>query len=796
MKRFRVLLLPLFLVCFSLKAQPHSLSGKILDDSQSPIAYANILLIRVSDSTIVTGTTSDEEGLFKLNEISPGTYLFQVSFVGYKTHEQSIELSSDRVLGTIILKEESQELNEVTVSAKRPRMERKVDRLVFNVADTPLTEGTVWDILKQTPSVLILNDKITVKGEGNVTVYINDRKVYLPESDLLALMEGTTGASVESIEVITNPPARYDAEDGTIINIKMSKNVAAGYGGSIYGRYDQAVFAKYSLGTSQFYKSKKWNVYGDYNFRSRKELVNTSETVNYFENGQRVSQWNTEMQEIEDSQVHTATLNLDFSASERDYFGFSVTGQFTPRLDRAIDSRTEIFGLDEQLDSTFVSDNDTAIDRNNISTHLDYRHDLKNDASLTANVHYTYSDLFSDQTIVTDFFLPDGSFLSNETFSSRYDQKVNIYTGQLDYAHPLSETSNFETGLKAAFIDSENNIDQDRIGAMEFDTFLYDETTLALYGSWDKSWDEWEIKLGLRGEYTNALGNSLTENAKNRNEYYKLFPSFYLQYTPSEKHSYGINYGRSIYRPRYASINPFVYFINFNTTREGDPLLQPAIGQLLTLSYTLDRTYTFELYYRYEDSSERLLVFQNNENNTIRNVASNIDREFSYGFDFYTYTGITDFWSFNFLSSLFYSSERFRAIESGNELRENSTTTFYVDLSNDLTILKDSDLLINVNFLYASPLIWGATLVDGYSKLDLLLKKNIDNDRWVISAGIEDIFNDFRARSTTRYDNQDIVSFPRNETRLFTFRLRYNFGNQRLERNEDTKSVREQERLE
>ena len=256
------------------------------------------------------------------------------------------------------------------------------------------------------------------------------------------------------------------------------------------------------------------------------------------------------------------------------------------------------------------------------------------------------------------------------------------------------------------------------------DTFLYDEINYAAYSSFSKDWDHWSFKLGLRTEYTDIMGNSLLSDTINDKNYVKHFPSFYLMHKLNENNELYFNYNKRIYRPRYSDLNPFKYFLNDNTYRTGDPNLKPQIDDIFTLGYTFNKNYTFELYYRYENDPTLEITFQDNDNNIIKYINTNIDRNISYGLDFTTYTQILDRWTIYVLSSVFYNENQFFAVESDNALLSNDQWSLYAQVINYFSFLKDKSLTADVSYLYVSPTVDGPTNVSNLPWVRFKFKKN------------------------------------------------------------------------
>ena len=796
-----VILFPFFVL-----SQNYNLKGQVKSYDNTPVVYANILLLRASDSVVVKGTSSGDNGFFTLSSIEKGTYLVKISFIGYQEIIKKVAIEKDVDLGTLQLQEEAEELDDVTLMARnlnKPKLERKPDRVIFTVENTSLTDTSIWDLLQRTPGILIINDQLTVRGAGDVQVMINERKVSLPYADVMNLLRGTDAGSIKSVEVITNPSARYDAEGGAIINIVMSKNLATGYNGNVFTNMAQGVFPKFSTGTGQFFKSEKTQLSFNYTYTDQKRLRKQDETVDYFNNGAFASFWDTGLEQITDSKRHTASMFFDYSIDSRNTLSVSAVASTLPEFDRTYDSRTLIFNENEQLDSLFTTLNQVSDDNVNAVINLDYTHKFaKPGAKLTVNGNYTYFDYTRDQDLDTDFIQPDGSKSGDNDFTITSGQRIDIYGAQIDFETPLKNASSLEAGIKFAGIDSENTITQDGfnqgqpgIDPTEADVFGYHEKIGAGYLSYSKEWNQWSLKTGLRAEYTRTEGISRILDKVNHNDYFELFPTFYLQYTPNEHHDFSINYGRRITRPRYAQINPFQYFINNNALIQGDPALLPAFRDLLTFSYTINQTYTFEVYYRFEDQALRQLTFQDNDSNILNFINTNIDRELSYGLDFYVYKGITGFWDMNVVSSYFYSAERFRNIENNNDLVDNGLWTLYLTLDNYFTLSQSKGLTAELGLEYVSEIVTGNSRQEDYSRLNFSITKQLFRKKGRLTVGIRDIFNDGNLRSARDFADQQGTRFTRDENRLFTIAFRYRFGNLRLKSNTRNKQQEERERL-
>lgn len=787
-------------------SQHYTLKGTVVDAQNQPIAFSNVLIYTEDPYTYVSGTTTDDFGVFQFQDLKPDTYKIQVSYLGFETNTTLVNLSKPTNLPTIVLTEKNETLDGVTVVAKRPTVKRLVDRLIFDVENSTLSNNNMLDVLKHTPGVVVHDGTITIK-QSVPTVYINDRKVHLSAKDIQQLLEGTSANNIKSIEVITNPPAKYEAEGGAVLNIITSKNILAGYNGSIFGNYKQgSEYPKYAMGTSHFFKDHKFSAYVNYNVSPRKDYRHNNEYINFIENDVVTTSWDTDFKRTRETANHTVNANLDYTFNDRNSIGFSTNMLISPREQTKtfVNSSTQVFSASNALDSIFNTNNRLVDETFNFAFTLDYIHKFKKAGErLLVSAHHTNYDFSSFQDVKTGYFYPNNSTaFRNNNFQTFSNQIIQLYTGQVDYELPFGDTSLFEAGVKVSKINSDSKLRQYNIvnnaqveDIQNSDIFIYDEFNYAVYGSFSKDWDHWSLKLGLRNEVTNITGTSVFTNTVNNNDYLKLFPSMHLLHKLNDNNDVYLNYNKRIYRPRYGELNPFKYFLNDNAYITGDPNLKPQIDDIFTLGYTLKSKYTFELYYRFENNPTLEITFQDNTENLIKYINTNIDKSISYGLDFMTYTKMANRWNLYVLSSLFYYESEFIALESNNVVSQIDQWSLYGNIVNYFSFLKDESLTLDVSYLYISPIIDGPKKVSSRHGLDLHLKKTFWNNKASLNMGVSDVFNTQNFSSTTQYLNQDVVLNSRMENRLFTLGFNYNFGNTKLKNNAKTIDLEERERL-
>jgi hypothetical protein len=779
--------------------QSYGLSGKVRDQKNEAIPFASVFLLRSSDSVLVKGSSADDYGSFEITNIPKGLYLLQASYIGWTSNNMVLDISKDITIGAVIITQKSEELDEVVVTANRPQVHRKVDRLIFTVENTVLSQSSSWDILKQTPGVIAMQDELQIRNQA-ATVYINDRKVQLSAEEVRNLLENYQGENIKSIEVINNPPARYDAEGGAVLNIITSKNISLGYKGNINTRYTQGVFSKYNFGTSHFYKTEKLNLNLSYAFAPRKDFKDVKGETNFIDDTGVYSRWITDFDKTSRFRTHVAGLVLDYQFDDRNELNLTSNAQLSPYRKYDNLQNTVMLNRVNAVDSTFTTASPEDEIKNNISGDISYKHKFKENGSLLINGHYTKFDLSKTQNVNSDYFSPDGSFIRDFNFLTDANQDIEIATAQIDYSGLLGAT-NAEAGLKGSFIASKSTLDYFStnnglvLDPALSDSFLYDENVYAAYTSFSHDWEKWSVKGGVRAEHTQSTGTSLALASSINLEYFELFPTFYLLHNRNENHSFSFDYSRKLVRPRYQDLNPFRTFINENNFMEGNPELLPNFSNNFNLNYTLNQELFFDVYYRDNGNFISTLYFQDNENQILRNITQNVLESISYGFDFNYGKSITNNWYAYSYISIFHEDETFLASQSGNVVVKNEFDGFYADITNYVTLSKDGTFKGELGLTYLSGFLQGSFIMAETTNLTFGVRKSFWNRRALVSFTVNDMLGKANGRATSKYLNQDnnILAIP--ETQYIRFGVTYNFGNFRLEDNDREIDKNERDRL-
>lgn len=803
MNAIRLLILTM-LCTTSLFAQTFSIKGKVVDTDNQPLSFVTILLYPEEASEAMTGTATDENGYFFLDGITKGSYSLAISFVGFETQSHQIVLTDvDLSIKDVHLEASTEALDETVLTVKRPTVVKEPGKLVFNVENTSLSTGSTLDLLTKTPGVLVIQDQISIK-KAPTTIFINGKRVYLSPTEVSSLLRNLDASVVKSVEVITNPSASYDAETGAILNIVTSKNVSIGYKGTINGRYEQATYPKYNLGTSQFYKNDWLNFYADYSYSPAKEYKYQYDYIRFFEPDRSVKAiWDTDFTRTTKSHTHQGNLIADFTLNENNGLSISSNIYVLPykKFNNTVDA--EIYNAQMQLDSTFQTLSAFDNDQYNLSFSGDYKTIIDSKGtSLTTTVNYILYNDEQEQNVSTNYYLANGDFSNNDSFYTQANQNSDILTVALDLNLPLEEAS-LDGGAKFSNIDTNSALDYYNIENSDLiynpslsDNFVYDESIYATYLNFDKDWEKWDFGIGLRAEYTVVKGTSRDLGEIDDQNYFDLFPSVSIQNQIDDSNSIGLSYARHIQRPRYQSLNPFKYFLNQSNYNSGNPYLVPAIDDKITLSYNYKSKLFFDLYYHGTKDALSILKFQDNENMVMSTIDENLIEEFQYSLDILYISSVTPWWYLSVYTSGFYFENEFYALESVEEKYSNSTFGFYGQLYNGLTISKNKTVTGDVTAVYLSNFIYGSYDYSNQFSMSFSIRKSFWDNTASITAGVNDIFDTFNVPVTSQYYNQDNSYFAQPESRMFRIGFRYTYGNAILRDNNRDRKPEETGRLE
>ncbi|MFB9110542.1 TonB-dependent receptor domain-containing protein [Flavobacterium gyeonganense] len=789
----------IFLLFSFIGTGQHKISGTILDAKNNPVEFAAISLLKQQDSVFYKSTQTNEKGFFEITHAEKEKYILKISSYGHSEKYLNIDVQSDLQLTPILLEQNAEILNDVTITTSKPILKRKIDRIEFTVENSSLSTNNAWEILGKTPGVTTMSSgNLIVRGSNSILVTINDKKVYLTGDELKQFLENTNGEDVKSIEVITNPPAKYEAQGATVLNIRLKKNIKLGYKGTVSSSYTQSIYAKGNISTSHIYKGEKLSLSGRYTFGTGTYVREGEDFIHYLDNsGETNSIWESILKRKNKSASQNSfRVGSEYEIDNSNTLSFGITGSINPNVHGFYNVPTYIYDRNRNLDSLYVTQNNREKTSRNNDYNFSYDHKFKEKEKLSFSSDYTHYYYNENQDIFSSFSLPNNPPYRQTRFVSDNTQKIQLFSAQSDYAN---EDNGIEMGMKFGKVKADSQlIFKDEINGELIENtsrtnqFLYDETIFAGYASYNKEIEKWTLKAGLRGEYTQLKGNSVTVTEINQQKYFKLFPTFYALYKANENHQIGFSYGKRISRPQYSWLNPFRSYYNSYSYFVGDPKLQPTIIHNLNLTYTLKDKYNFDLYYRHEKNPSMEISYQDYETTTVVYHLTNIEKNTALGLEFNANLVFFDWWESGIQAGINYTQDTFLGVDE--KLYQNKRLQYNGSTNNRFTFNKKKDFTAEVNFYYNSKSVQGTFTISQSTSLDFAFRKKIFQDRWELFAIFSDVYRGEKQTVITKYANQYNYFTDYSDTQSFKIGFKYNFGNQKLNEKNRTQTE-EQKRI-
>ena len=585
-----------FMLCLASSLAAETLKGTVLDAKGNPMPFVTISVLS-QDSTLLTGAITDDDGSYSIDlstlNAQRSTLIIQASYIGYHTAFGGPDF---------VLHEETERLQDLEVKAKKPLIERQMDKLVVNVSASPLAAGSNGnDILRRAPGVRIDKDgNITVNGKS-VEIWVDGKPSYLSGQQLKAMLDGTDGNTIEKIEIISNPSAKYDASgQGGIINIKTKRNMMRGLNGMLSAGYGGMYFGDVKRWLSQEMFSLMLNYRGEktYTFGQLTQVFSQNDID--FETYRKTPEFENYSYSGYDLnfQYYMLKVGNDWYIDSVNTFGFILQVPYMTVQQRIIDGRNYAYTVAGN-DTTSKSQSRTSAGTQSPqhTANLNYTHTFNEalERELTVNVDYNRYNNKQNNSQMTQY---DELVPHSLGLNIKSQQIVNIYSAKLDFQTKFWNTGMIECGIKYGLSSTDNHMTTDSIlnGSQISSTpsdFRYDEHVAAAYISVGKQFGEhWSVKLGLRGEYTYSLGNWQSADTITGKSYFNPFPTAYVGYTSKplgklqQPIAVSASYTRRIKRPNYWMLNPFRTYVDAYSYQEGNTELTPEFNNDVELNFS------------------------------------------------------------------------------------------------------------------------------------------------------------------------------------------------------------------
>ena len=771
---------------FSVNAQS-TINGKVVDTTGKLIAQANVLLLTPKDSSLVKGMLTKQDGSYAFENVTPGKYLIASSHTGFKNSFTPIFEIDDKEnlkIQPIELDQAALQLKDVTVTVKKPLYEQKIDRLVINVAGSITSSGsTALDVLERSPGIIVdrINNSLTINGKNGVVVMMNRKRNYMELSTVILMLAGIPSGNIERIEVITTPPANFDAEGNAgIINIVLKANPQFGTNGSF------SVSAGYSKGEQNAgslnlnHRKGKINVFGNYSFSRNhaKQLWTNYHAVTY--RGKFMENYSESHRDFVVSQ-HDGQAGIDYEITKKTIIGALVSGNY--RNWEMESNNTADVSINHQLDTSVKVVNNELHTTSNFGVNLNLQHTFEPDEKISINADYLDYKDNNPNIYVNDYYNSAGNFLYNENVKSSKRTPLIFWVGAIDYSKKISKKVDVEAGVKGTISKLNNDV---RVSTLVQNDWVKDpllsgyhnlnESIGAAYSSLTVAIDSaTSLKLGFRYEYTKSnLGAPTEKNIVDR-KYGNLFPSLFLLHTINEKNAVNFSYSRRIWRPGFSALAPWVIFLDPKTFQTGNPALQPAITDAINASYTYKNkilsvgySYTADpisFQPKVDEATNKLIsALTNGKSNKNGNI--NLSLPFK----------ITKWWNMQNNISGYWN----RSVTFYKATVKTESTTFSINTTQTFTLPKNMSL--ELSGFYYSGGSWGIYKNDPIGSVDFGIQKKFVKKKSTLSFNIRNLLNSLEYNSYAIIPEQNLVEKNRSIYGYTNYSVSYthNFGSDKV----------------
>ena len=786
MKTLHSIILLLFVSVYSF-AQSPIVSGKIIDEENGIVEFANVLLLKSIDSSLVKGQLSDEKGAFLFENVQPGNYIVNASFVGSgKLYSDKFDVNSSDVELNALQLSKGINIEEISIVTKKPFIELKADKLIVNVANSSLSTGnSALEVLAKSPGIILDNNKnISLRGKEGVMVMINGKQQYMSGDALARFLDNMPASNIQKIEIINNPSAKYEAEGNSgIINIVLKKNENLGINGSLSSTLRQGRATSHFHNADVNYRAEKINIYGSaeyYDWGKEKDL--------YLMRNIPFEGQNT----FFDQKAFTGTegkgtninFGLDYTMSPKSSLSFLFKDNRDDEQELS-DNTTLITGANMPVFEKLIVNSIGNADYKNQTFNSNFTHkfnDVGYEVSFDAdyNIYKNNSDFKYD-----NLFFNNANEIVLDPFYLRNDQfvDINIFASKLDFSLPINKKLKLDVGSKYSQVNTLNSTvfeyqDEDKVWINQenrTNDFKYSEKVLAFYINSVGSLGPFNIQAGLRAEKTFSSGNSITLVKPVDRSYLDFFPSLSISRTFNKKHNFSISYSRRLERPNYKDLNPFEYFLDQYTFSKGNSFLNPQYSNTLGLNYAFGNAFFVTVdYTKTKDIIFEVIEQVNDENKTFQ-TKQNLDNSESFSLTL----SKPVVWSEWFVSRInyttFYSSFN-SEIPSGRFV--NSNIAHFVNIGNEISLPKDWSMEVGIN--YQSAVVWGLFDVSARGGVDIGLSKKLLNNRASLKLSVDDLFDTRNSRVSIMQNDIDLVVDQYNDNRRVKATFSYNFGNNKM----------------
>jgi hypothetical protein len=783
------------------------ITGKIIDDRSTPIANVTVQLLAMPDSVIRATAATNEDGKFFFRKVSAGTVAIAVTATGYlPSSKVVVTVKKDQtvlLLPAIVLQLAKKVLDTVVVSSNKPLVERKIDRTIVNIGAMISSAGSnAYDAIENAPGINIDTDgDIALYGRRGVLVLIDDRPTYLSVQDLAAYLKSLPAGLLDRLELMTNPPAKYDAAGSAIINIILKKNRAQGWNGGISAGVNQGVYTRTNNAVQLNLKSNKWNVMLNSGVGHDRNFSNDHNNRYYVDRPEDV------LLEVNANNVSAAkSVNIragvDFYQSAKTIIGVGWTGVYRKRTDQRW-YHTAAFDANRDPVTTIQGNADGHSTWKNNAFNANLQQALRKHARLTADLDVIRYNNASNLGAYGEKTSNDSPSTQLIPVINRNPTLIKITSGKIDYSTEIAKKMSFNGGIKISNVSTGNNnlwftesgsgLEPDERKTNFFD---YKETIRAAYLSYAREWKRWSIQLGGRVEWTDAKGSVHSQNIGQDSSFDKtftnLFPTVYVQYKidSAGDHILSASLGKRIRRPNYQQLNPFTSYINEYAYTAGNPFLVPHSNHLYDIEYAYKNKLRLSAGYFYiTDIIYNISVVEDNKTVTRpANFGTNQSVDLRASYDLSPVKG----WDIQTVASVFHLRNR-GSYASG--ILDSKITTREFEMNHRFRFGKGFSGELNAFF--PGRHMGGQVTTEAFWRLDAGVQKIFEKQKLNIRISANDIFRTMIIKNRTIL-NAELAEYTSmvTDSRRVAIGINYRFGKEiKTKKNSNQNGSAEEEKM-
>lgn len=779
MKKISLLFLAIVSFLFSPGQASLNLGIDAVDEKNQPVPHYTAELFR-ADSTLVKIQVAGNDGRSEFS-VLPSTYLVRLTKTGYLPLWVRVDVKDHTTLLPAVLHTTTKSLTGITITAKKPFIELKAGKTIVNVESGITTIGsTAMEALEKMPGIVTDKDgNISLKGKSGVTIMIDGKPTYLDPAQLATLLNGMSASQISQVEIMENPPARFDAAGNAgVINIKTKKTRQKGFNGSITGSYGQGSYYKNNNNIQLNYRSGKWNLFANYSINNFETFSRIYAFRRYFEPDDITIQRQLEQPSFikYGGHTHNVRLGLDFSFNEKTTVGVGLNSTLLNRNSRG-NSIAEWMNASGHTDSVIQTNSNSAVDWDNAGFNLNFRHAFTVNRELSADL-----DMIGYRISNGQFF--NNLLLSPSTYTeasrANIPNEIRIVSAKADYSEQFQKIK-LEAGWKSSRITTDNlasyeyldaNTWKDDLGKSNH--FIYKENIHALYSSVETRLEKWTLQGGLRYEMTNynahQLGNAIVKDSAFSKDYNSLFPSFFTSWQMDSSNSFSFSAGRRIDRPAFQKLNPFSFIINKYTYQQGNPYYRPQYTWNMEISHSFQNKFLTSISYS-TTKDYFSQVFPVDSNGIVLYTEGNLGRLQNFGVSAGVQLSPKPWWSFQLQAVLNHKKmegfieKEYRASITQVNISFNNQLRFQKGWSAELSGFYTSKSQHDIQ-----------EVVDPAGQLSIGLAKNILNNKGSLKLAVRDLFYTQWMKGNTLFTRADEYFKLTRDTRVATISFSYRFG--------------------